>query len=48
MNWYYGHIFKYTDQVSCFDSFKTNQDIVLNAVNLLNNYVSGVASALEF
>lgn len=48
MDWYYGHILKYSNQKSCFDSLVENESLILNAINQLNQYVNGSTNASSF
>ena len=41
MDWYYGHVLKYTSQLTCFEELVKNQKIILEAIDQLNNYVNG-------
>lgn len=48
MDWYFGHITKYTGQINCFEELVRSQNIILDAINKLNNYVNGTGTQQDF
>ena len=48
MDWYYSHILKYNGKLDCYEGIIQNQNIILNAIKELNNFVNGSGTEQDF